>query len=268
MTSSLRLASRLVPILLLLTNAGELRADEQSPARITLFVPAYFYPAGDGLKEWEKLIAAAKEVPIVAIANPASGPGERTDPNHAKIISRAGKAGVTVIGYVGTNYAKRPIEEVKADVDTWHKLYPAIGGIFFDQQTSDASQLAYYRELYDYARREIKDGFVASNPGVPCDADYFHSLRPDAISLFEAHVGYDQFTPPADWGDSERHHSASLPYDTRDAAQMRERLRRAVEFHLGYFYATDDYGANRWDRLPSYWDDEVAAVKEVNVTRK
>lgn len=249
---------------LLACGGGDVRAQAKSSAEIKLFVPAYFYPAGEGLKEWQKLIAASKEVSIVAVANPASGPGDRTDANHDKIISRASKAGVTVIGYVSTQYANRPIDQVKADVDRWHTLYPAIGGILFDEQTSDASQLDFYRELYDDARRKSKGGFVASNPGVPCDAAYFAASRPDVISVFEAHQAFDQFTLPAGWGNFERRHSAALPYDTRDARQMRERLRRAVELRLGYFYATDDNGANPWDRLPTYWDEEVAAVREVN----
>ncbi|HQU46117.1 MAG TPA: spherulation-specific family 4 protein, partial [Pirellulales bacterium] len=108
-------------------------------AKIKLFVPTYFYPAGEGLKEWERLISAAQMVPIVAIANPASGPGDQADPNHANIIGRATQAGVTVIGYVGTQYTKKPLAQVKAEVDRWTHLYPAIKGIFFDEQTSEAA---------------------------------------------------------------------------------------------------------------------------------
>ncbi|HWB11102.1 MAG TPA: spherulation-specific family 4 protein [Pirellulales bacterium] len=241
---------------------------QTKPDEVKLFVPAYFYPAGEGLKEWDKLIAAAKEVPIVAIANPATGPGERLDPNYVEVISRASKAGVKVIGYVSTEYAKRSIEQVKADIDRWCQFYPAVEGIFFDEQTGDASRLERYRAAFDYARRKIKGAFVASNPGVPCDAAYFAGSCPDAICVFEHHEGYDRFAPAAGWGDAERRRSAALPYDTRDAQQMSERLRRAVDLHLGYFYATDDNGVNPWDRLPTYWDNEVAAVREVNGVRR
>ncbi|HEV3344359.1 MAG TPA: spherulation-specific family 4 protein [Pirellulales bacterium] len=214
------------------------------------------------------MIAAAKEVPIVAIVNPASGPGERIDPNYVDVISRASKAGVTLIGYVSTEYAKRPIEQVKADVDLWHKLYPAVEGFFFDEQTSDASKVEHYREAFDYARRKVKGALIASNPGVPCDAAYFAASNPDVISIFEHHQGYDQFVPPAGLDNARRRRSAVLPYDTQDARQMRERLRHAADLNIGYFYATDDNGANPWDRLPTYWDDEVAAVRELNRVRK
>jgi hypothetical protein len=40
-----------------------------------------------------------------------------------------------------------------------------------------------------------------------------------------------------------------------------DRLHQAL--CTGYFYATDDRGANPWDRLPIYWEEEVSAVKEL-----
>ncbi len=49
------------------------------PPKLSLWVPAYYYPNGPGLREWDRLIAAARLVPIVAIANPASGPGDHVD---------------------------------------------------------------------------------------------------------------------------------------------------------------------------------------------
>jgi hypothetical protein len=116
----------------------KLTSAEANKARLTLLVPAYFYPAGPGLKQWEQLIEAAARVPIVAIANPASGPGERTNSDYSAVVGRAKRRGVTVIGYVGTNYAHRPIAEVEADVDRWVRFYPEISGIFFDAQEREA----------------------------------------------------------------------------------------------------------------------------------
>ncbi|MFO0889189.1 MAG: hypothetical protein U0790_08620 [Isosphaeraceae bacterium] len=45
-----------------------------------LLVPAYFYPAGEGLKSWERLIEAAGKVPIVAVANPGMARGNGWTP--------------------------------------------------------------------------------------------------------------------------------------------------------------------------------------------
>lgn len=233
-------------------------------ATLQLLVPAYFYPAGDGLKDWERLLAAARDVPIVAIANPASGPGERADANHAKIIGRAARAGVKTIGYVSTRYAKKPLGTVKAEVDRWLDFYPSIGGVFFDEQAGDAAHVEYYRDAFAYAREKIKNGFVASNPGVPCDVGYVATAKADLVCVFENHQGFDAFQPPAAWGAKERPHAAALAYGTMNADQMRDRARRAADLKLGYFYATDDNGANPWDRLPGYWEDEVKATLEIN----
>jgi hypothetical protein len=48
---------------------------------------------------------------------------------------------------------------------------------------------------------------------------------------------------------------------------MRACLQVAVEQKVGYCYVTDAGGANPWQRLPSYWDEEVAAVREANHRR-
>src|SRR5262245_57939330 len=81
---------------------------EMRPAAVPtlrLLVPAYFYPAGEGLKDWERLLAAAGRAPLVAVVNPASGPGKAADPNYVKLLERAAKTKITLIGYVSTSYA-------------------------------------------------------------------------------------------------------------------------------------------------------------------
>jgi GH18 family chitinase len=48
---------------------------------------------------------------------------------------------------------------------------------------------------------------------------------------------------------------------------MKATIREAQERKIGMIYVTDADGANPWDRLPSYWDAEVAAVREINAGR-
>ncbi len=55
----------------------------------------------------------------VAIDNPASGPGNRVHPYIAAVITRARKAGVLTVAYVGTQYARQPLAAVKGEVDTY-----------------------------------------------------------------------------------------------------------------------------------------------------
>ena len=86
-------------------------------------------------------------MPVVAIVNPSSGPGDQANPDYSAVVTRAVRRGVNVVGYVGTNYARRPLAEVEADVDRWVKFYPDITGIFFDAQASEPGQADYYVEL-------------------------------------------------------------------------------------------------------------------------
>jgi hypothetical protein len=232
--------------------------------RVRLLVPAYFYPAGAGLKEWDRLFAAAGKVPIVVIVNPASGPGKEVDANYVKILERAKKVKkITLIGYVDTSYAKRPLAEVKVDVDQWLKFYRGIEGIFFDQQASGAEQVGYQSALYEYVRKKRGLALVITNPGTVCAEAYLAKPATDAACLFEGAKAFEPAAFPAWVTKYEPQHVAALSYGVAGAPAMRQCITAAAK-KVGYCYVTDSGGANPWDRLPKYWDEEVAAVATVN----
>jgi len=249
---------------LILVAISAVPAGAEDPPRLTLLVPAYFYPAEQGLREWDRLIAAAEKVPIVAIANPASGPGERIDPNYDNVIVRASKAGVKVIGYVTLSYGKRPVADVDADVDRWLAFHPQITGIFFDEQPSDEANVDHCGMVYSHAKRKLPKGLLVSNPGVACHPKYFTGTRVDAICIFEHHQGFDDFHRPTELAELEGRRFVALPYKTADQPAMRQRLGKLLHEKIGYAYVTDHDGANPWDRLPAYWDAEVAEVERAN----
>ena len=168
-----------------LSTAADPAKDKDAP-RLRLLVPAYFYPAGDGAKDWDRLFAASDDVPIVAIVNPASGPGKKADANYVKLFAKAKRSEkVTLIGYVSTSYGKRPPAEVRADVDRWVQLYPGIRGIFFDEQASGADRVEYYAALYKYVRARPGLKLVVANPGTTCVEKYLSEPAADAACLFE-----------------------------------------------------------------------------------
>ena len=57
---------------------------------------------------------------------------------------------------------------------------------------------------------------------------------------------------------------AHLAYDVRTALTMAEYLSIARRRGATWIYVTDDTLSNPWDRLPAYWDEEVAAARENN----
>ncbi len=249
-------------------------ADEAAPAptaeqaaqmpTLRLLVPAYFYPASKGLTHWDNLLAAADKVPIVAIVNPASGPGRRVDPNYVAIFDRAKQTKIRLIGYVSTSYAKRTIADVQADVDGWLKLYPGIQGIFFDEQTSAAEHVPYYAALYKYVREEKKLSLVVTNPGTVCDEAYLSHPAADVVCLFENRTPFTADRLPEWSAKYAAEHVAVLPYNVQSADAMRACLRTAAARNVGYLYVTDDSGRNPWDRLPTWWTEEVEAVRAAN----
>ena len=248
-------------VTLLFAAASALSAAEKD---VKLLVPAYFYPADAGLKHWDALLKSSADVPIIVIVNPASGPGSKVDANYANVMKRMKNTKAIPIGYVSTKYGKRPLADVKADVNTWLRLYPGIQGIFFDEQASDAAKVDYYAKLYEYACKTKGLGLVVTNPGTTCDEKYLKHPAADTACVFENGKGFDKFRLP-DWAaDYAPNRFAVLSHDVGSAEQMRKQIKAAVEKKVGRVYVTNGSGANPWDGLPKYWDDEVALVRELN----
>jgi hypothetical protein len=234
----------------------------QPAAPLRLLVPAYFYPAGEGLASWERLIDSPVAASTVVVVNPQSGPGKVVDPNYAKVLERARHNGVTVIGYVSTKYAARLLQQVKGEVDLWTQLYPTIQGIFFDEQPSAADQVRYYAALYEYVRKVRGLSLVVTNPGTVCAEEYLALPAADVVCLVEVVKDFSAYRPP-DW--TERYPEerfAALLCQTENAAQMKEDLRQMRPKRLGYCYITDGKQPNPWGGLPSYWGEEVESVQQ------
>lgn len=246
-------------LLVLFTLPAATAADQPAPPK--LLVPAYFYPAGDGLKSWHTLLDTADKAPVVAIVNPDSGPGKAVDPNYAALFKRAEKSKATLIGYVTLSYGKRPLSAVKADVDSWLYFYPGVKGIFFDEQASGADGAAFARAAFAHARAAVPGGVFVTNPGVVCDKAYLADRDGPAACLFEGKDGFDRFRMPPWAADLPADRFAVLLYKVKSADAMRSALTACRGHRAGFVYVTDADGANPWDRLPVYWAEELATVR-------
>lgn len=140
----------------------------QPPVRI--LVPAYFYPSRDGLTAWKELLSSASAAPVVAIVNPASGPGRRVDPNYEEVFRLAKSSKATLIGYVTLSYAKRPAAEVKAEIDTWVKFYPRHSGDLLRRATQPGGASSFLPGVLRSCRGEDRPGADRQQPR--------HALRP------------------------------------------------------------------------------------------
>jgi len=239
-------------------------ASPPEPPRATLLVPAYFYPRGEALKDWDRMIASASLAPITAIVNPSSGPGKSIDPRYVAVLKRAVEGKLALIGYVSTHYAERPLAEARADVDRWLAFYPQVGGFFFDEQASDNAKIDYYVDLASHARAALSGAKIVANPGTTCDEAYVARKTSDVVCLFENSRGFDAYRPPPWTSKYDPGRFAIIPYAIPQAEAMRRILKDAEDQRTGVVYVTDDSGANPYDRLPRYWDHEVKAVEAMN----
>jgi hypothetical protein len=232
-------------------------------ARLRLLVPAYFYPAEAGLKQWDQLIESARQAPVVAIVNPSSGPGTRTDPAYEKVIGRAREAGAVPIGYVSTGYAKRPLQEVKADMDRWYRLYPRVEGFFLDEQSDVADRVDYYEALLRHARKDRPNTLVVGNPGGFCAEEYVSRPTADVFCLAE-HDQARELSLPVWVGRQAPDRIAAFLFSVPNEERMRELVQELLRNRVGYIYLTDSTQPNPWERLPVWWAAEVAAVRAAN----
>lgn len=253
-----------VPLVAALLAAGAGNGRAVQPAQgVKFLVPAYFYPGGAGMPHWEKLLQVGKDVEVVAIVNPASGPGKAAHPNYVKMFERMKKEGVLPIGYVSTSYAKRPLAEVQADVDQWFTLFPEIRGIFFDEQASAADKVEYYVAAAAHVRKKLPKALIVANPGTSCAPEYFTRPTADLICVLEQ----SKAAPEDQLGKIDPKvagRCAVLLYDIKTKKEMQLAVAALLKHKIGSIFVTDGKLPNPWDRMPPWWYEQVKAVKQHN----
>ncbi|KAK0204020.1 Spherulation-specific family 4 [Desarmillaria ectypa] len=144
-----------------------------------VLLPLYIYP-DDGCSAWESVFEAIASFPsllFTVIINPSSGPGTG-DSTYASCISTLKSTGsnVVVVGYVSTSWGNRAQSDVEADVSTYAGWTEASrpSGIFFDESSTEASDMSLYQTYASAARSTLGDSAtVVLNPGTTTDEGYF-----------------------------------------------------------------------------------------------
>ena len=210
-----------------------------------LVVPAYFHPAAHP-DQWEWLAEHAAQVRLV-ILNVANGPGAGPEPPFQAAVKRLHDAGVSVIGYVDTNYGRRPVEYVVASFRRYVRWYD-VTGVCLDRAAADAGELDHYAGLAAQVR-EMGARTVFFNHGVhPLEAYAEHA---DLLGTFEGpwHAYQNADVPrwTKRWPAEKFYHVVySVPPERFDDA-----VRLASQRHAASVYITERGGSNPYDRLPA-----------------
>ena len=157
-------------------------------------IPAYKYPTGAWETDtyWDTVHKLGGGKIPYTIINPASGAGEKVDPNYSKLVDDNIAAGIKNIGYIRTIYQTRPIEDVKAEVDKYLEFYgkDKVHGFFFDEVSSQSNAAtAYMAELYKYVKSKGLEKTVIANPGTHITDD----IAPYADIFVTTEVGANQY---------------------------------------------------------------------------
>jgi Spherulation-specific family 4 len=235
---------------------------------LQFLVPLYVYPQlVNGQSNWLPLVEAAKKVPVVAIINPNSGPGGKPNSDYAQGLKILQQGGVKTIGYVATNYGKRSIDQVKADVDVYNTHF-GVQGIFLDEGASDKAYLNHYAEIYRYIKSKKRLQQVVINPGNQIDEAYLSKPVADQAVVFEntgkEWPGYRASSYLKKYAPQR---FAMMLHHVTDRDQLKSYIDLAVQRNVGYLYITNDADSNPWDSLPSYWQAEVEMVRSKNAQR-
>jgi hypothetical protein len=241
---------------------------KRNQPRLQALIPLYIYPqVVNGRSNWLPLVEAARKIPVVAIINPNSGPGGKPNTDYAQGLKLLQQGGVKTIGYVATNYGKRPINQVKADIDLYDAHFK-VQGIFLDEGASDAQNLNYYAAIYRYVKSKKQLQQVIVNPGTQIDEAYFSKPVADQAVIFE-NFGreWPKYQPSNYLTKYDRQRFALMLHGVIEQTKMQNYIDLAVQRNIGYVYITNDADSNPWDSLPSYWLAEVEAIRSKNLLR-
>ncbi len=256
---------------------------------MVLLVPAYFYPNAKG-SDWDRMTqAAASGVPIVAIMNPGTGPGDTRDPNYVRAVGAFRAAGGKVLGYLPSSYAGRlmatPSASCKpADVRRYtsddivacarrYRTFYSIDGLFVDEMGGEAvgastdDVVAFYTRVYDGLKGIDPAWRIVGNPGAPASGRLLrrddNEGGADALVTFE---GLAANFPASPLVRHETHDVGAILIEIDPAFDVVASLADATARRVGLYYATDGVLPNPYDRLPSDWDKLLQAIRAFNAT--
>jgi hypothetical protein len=221
---------------------------------------------------WNELVSVAQSgVQVIAIINPDSGPNySGPDSSYKTYIQTLVSAGVVVIGYVHTSWGARNISTVTGEVQIYKNLYAGVTGIFFDEASTDASEISYYQQAYDYVL-SVNFDQVILNPGSEPAQGYLAVST--SIVVYENYASDLSTTTFDSWvtcapSASEKagyKYRFSMIMHTATLAEMPSLVSTAAGMGAGLVYVTDGVGGCcTYNTLCSFFSEEGSSVLALN----
>jgi hypothetical protein len=233
--------------------------------RLQLLVPLYSYPRWWDPTQyvWTQVAAAAQKVPVTVIINPNTGPdGGPPNQDYVRGLQDLRAGGVTILGYVSTRFAARDLIAAKTDIKLYNDYFD-VDGVFLDEAANTPGHIAYYQDLYKYAKSFAKLKTVLLNPGTHTVESYFRTPASDGAVIFENQASlWPDYAPAPYLKNYNVSLFAMLAYQVPTVETMKAYVDLALTRHFGYVYVTDGAMPNPWDTLPDYWEEEVDYIAQ------
>jgi hypothetical protein len=223
--------------------------------RMGLGVPLYMYPP----LGWSTFTATGLPRVCLEVLNPNSGPGTEVDVGYAAAYNASREKRIPVLGYIPTTYGARNLDDVKADIQTYLRLYPNVSGFFFDEVADEVTSaeddpiFLYYKAIYDYVLAEVPypKQYVALNPGAVV-AERFMGIS-SSICLYEdTAANYFTFPHPSWLYKHDRKKIWHIVHTVTSTNEQELVFNRARELNVGLIYATSDIMPNPYDTVSIY----------------
>jgi len=230
---------------------------------------------------WQRVYDAQVAYPDVSIiinANPSNGVGSSPLSDFEYSIATLRSVGVTVLGYVSTDYNQGPKTDasIKSEIDNWVSWYGdgalgdglGINGIFLDEMENDigtginGDNVQWYTDLTDYVKNTKGLSHTAGNPGTNIDEAYIGSV--DQIRIHESPGLPNLAVLFNDWKLNYPISTFSMtPYQV---PTLDEDFVREAQQYMTHIYIQDN-GAdeNPWDTLSLHFERIVELSAEANI---
>lgn len=214
--------------------------------RTGILIPLYLYPAPGAWDDIARAKTVYPAVPIIAVVNPANGPGNGPDPNYQKGIDLLKQVGITVVGYVSTDYARRDINLVVGDANKYKAFYGQLDGVFFDEMAAPGAE-GYYKQA-NWSVKDIGYRFTIGNPGKDVPQSYLGIV--DILVIYEGD-GIPSLDSLSGWHTN--YDKSNFAYIAYDVQVFPSELVTVSGYHTGWIYVSSDTLNNPFDSVPYLW---------------
>ena len=166
-----------------------------------------------------------------------------------------------MLGYVSTQYGARAEADIDADVNGYYALYSPSGIYFAEGPTADTCDTlqAEYQRLTALAQSHDSKAYLAIGTRFCPTFITFSDLMVEFAETYSMYQGYSSPSwMPGNSPERFCHFVSEVP--DANASQV---LSRAIGLGAGWVFTTDGTAPNPWGALPSYFDQEVTALRKL-----